>query len=190
MAGVLAPGFADPVHHAQQAFRALLTAMSEPGTVVTVPAVDAPPPMGEGLAAVALTLCDADTPVWLAPRFAGEVGDWLTFHTGAVVVADKTRAQFAFAEGVDLTGLSVGDPVYPDRSATLVAEVAFAGPSFTLEGPGIAGTRTVTAALPKNFAEAWGRNRALYPRGVDLVLADGARLMALPRTTEVSCTLR
>ncbi|XWN33676.1 MAG: phosphonate C-P lyase system protein PhnH [Devosia sp.] len=190
MAALLAPGFADPVHQSQQAFRALLTAMSEPGTAVHVPSAEAPYPMGPGMAAVALTLCDADTPLWLAPTFGDEVSRWLAFHTGAPVVEDKAKAQFVFADAVNLEGLRVGEPIYPDRSATLVVEVAFAGPSVTLKGPGIEGTRTTTAVLPEGFEAAWSDNRALYPCGVDLVLADGARLMALPRTTEVLCTLR
>ena len=39
--------------------------------------------------------------------------------------------------------------------------------------------------LPDDFAAAWSANRALYPRGVDLILCAGASLAALPRTTMV-----
>ena len=59
-------GFATPVLSAQTTFRAVLNALARPGSVhpMTV-AVSVPPPLAAGAAAIALTLCDHDTPIWL-----------------------------------------------------------------------------------------------------------------------------
>ncbi len=137
------PGFSAPVHDAQRVFRAVMTALSEPGTVVPLDAGLTPP---DGLlptsAAVLLALADYETPIWLAPTLrSSAVESFLRFHTGAALVADPTRAAFAVmtADAFEgLEGLPIGTLEYPDRSATLILEVealAEAGP-LALAGPG------------------------------------------------------
>lgn len=183
--------FADPTRASQRVFRAVLGAMAEPGTVHALPPLAAAPaPLSPAMAAVALTLCDAETPVFLAEAFAGPAAAWLTFHTDAPVTTERAAARFAFLDSVDLDGFPLGDEAYPDRSATLVVECALAGTAFTLAGPGIDGTRAFAAAFDPAFGDRWAVNRALFPCGLDLVLTDGDRLAALPRTTEVACTSR
>ena len=182
-------GLADPSRDSQKIFRALLSAMAEPGTVMTLPAfAAAPAPFGAAMAAVALTLCDIDTPVFLDEPFRGTAARWLAFHTDAPLTDDRAEARFAFLTDFDPEGFSIGTDVYPDRSATLVVERTLAGTAFSLKGPGIEGTRDFSAGLDAGFAAKWAENRTLFPCGVDLVLTDGARLAALPRTTEVTCT--
>ena len=81
----LAPGFADPVLESQQSFRLVLQAMAEPGRLVPMrPDLSPPTPLRPTTAAVALTLVDYDTPVWLGDADAAVV-DWLRFHTGCRV---------------------------------------------------------------------------------------------------------
>jgi alpha-D-ribose 1-methylphosphonate 5-triphosphate synthase subunit PhnH len=87
----LSPAFADPVHDAQATFRALLQAMSGPGTTVALP-VQLPGAQAAGLcpalAALVLTLCDVDTPLhWPALSPAGRA--WLRFHVGAPLLGDR-----------------------------------------------------------------------------------------------------
>ncbi len=87
----LSPAFADPVHDAQATFRALLQAMSSPGTTVALP-VQLPGAQAAGLcpalAALVLTLCDVDTPLhWPALSPAGRA--WLRFHVGAPLLGDR-----------------------------------------------------------------------------------------------------
>lgn len=190
-AGAFEGAFADPPRQSQRIFRALLTAMAEPGTAHTVArSAAAPAPMSPAMAAVALTLCDGGTPLFLAEAFRQAPSRWLVFHTGAPLTEDRGEAAFALLDAPDLEGFAIGTDTYPDRSATLVVEVALAGPSFALRGPGIDGTREFSAALGADFAQRWAHNRALFPCGVDLVLTDGERIAALPRTTEVTCTSR
>ena len=96
-------GFADPVHGAQQTFRALLGAMSEPGRLFTLHAAatdglaprdaERRPPLGIALAATLLTLLDADTPVHLAGALGNDAARaWLRFHTGARDRAGRRHA--------------------------------------------------------------------------------------------------
>ena len=61
------------------------------------------------------------------------------------------------------------------------------GPLLTLTGPGIDGSETIApVGLPEGFVAARADNRALFPRGVDVVLVSGRDLLALPRTTVVA----
>ncbi|CAD7029834.1 phosphonate C-P lyase system protein PhnH [Pseudorhizobium endolithicum] len=191
----LSGGFAQPVLNAQAVFRLLMDGMSRPGTIQTT-AVETgqPAPLGQAAAAVALTLCDADTPVWLQSSLAkSAVGEWIAFHTGAAMVQEKAEAKFAFLQasaGVCSFDLfASGTQEYPDRSATVVIEVsAFGeGRSFTLAGPGIRDQSKVSiAGLPAMFDEIWRNNRTLFPRGVDVILTAGASLLCLPRTTKIA----
>ncbi len=61
------------------------------------------------------------------------------------------------------------------------------GPELILSGPGIRGTALLRAGvLPSDFVTRMRANRALFPRGVDLLLVCGAELVALPRSTHVA----
>ncbi|HEY0236883.1 MAG TPA: phosphonate C-P lyase system protein PhnH [Afipia sp.] len=189
-------GFADPVRASQSVFRHVMNAMARPGTLETVVSdVEGPTFLMPAAAALALTLCDHDTPVWLDPNFAGEaqIAAWLRFQTSAPVMGDTRRAAFAFiSRGADLPAFEMfasGTPDYPDRSTTLVVQVdsLTEGPGVTLTGPGIRNIGTLSAgALPPDFVERMQVNRALFPLGVDLVLVCGAQLVALPRSTHVA----
>src|SRR6185312_14050951 len=100
-------------------------AMARPGTVQQVIAgVGTPGPMMLGAAAIALTLFDHDTPIWLDGRMSesSEVAKWLKFHSGAPVLADASVCSFALIGNSsalpDLSRFSFGTNEYPDRSTT------------------------------------------------------------------------
>jgi alpha-D-ribose 1-methylphosphonate 5-triphosphate synthase subunit PhnH len=185
----LAGGFDDPARDAALGFRALMGAMARPGAIEPAAGARPPAPMGAAAGLVALVLCDAETPVWLAPDLAASgVPDWLRFHCGAPIAPERARAMIAFGRAGDLlplTDWAQGDPEYPDRGATLVLALdAFEGEALTLSGPGV----ETAAHLPIGpdagaLAAALGANRAGFPLGVDLILTAGDRLAALPRTT-------
>ena len=62
----LPAGFADKVLSAQSTFRSVMDAMARPGTIQRIAvAAGTPSPLMRGAAAIALTLFDHDTPVWL-----------------------------------------------------------------------------------------------------------------------------
>ncbi len=193
-------GFADPVFDSQAVFKAVMDAMARPGTVLPIKSLTTPPaPLSATAAAVALTLCDHDTPVWLDTRLAesAAVYSWLGFHTGAPLVDKPAEAAFALvadpARLPQLADFAQGTQEYPDRSATIVLQVAAPSPNglqghrtFVLEGPGIRTTAILVASpLPGNFIEQWNDNRARFPRGVDLILAAPGAVACLPRTVRI-----
>lgn len=187
---VLSGGFTDPATQSAAAFRAILDAMSRPGTIRAADGAAPPAPMSPAAGLVALALCDAQTPVWLAPPLRDGVPDWLRFHCGAPVVEDRADAMFAFGAPDDLlplTDWTQGSPEYPDRSATLVMALpAFGGAALTLTGPGIEdAAHLAVGAIAPALAAALAANRLLSPMGVDLILTAGDRLAALPRSTRV-----
>ncbi len=192
---MIGSGFADPVTSTQAAFRAILAATSRPGTVCPIGAeVSAPPPLVPAIAAIALTLCDQDTPIWLdAPlRASRDVAAWLRFHCGARIVDDPAAGSFALA--ADARGLpafecfNLGTADYPDRSTTIVLSVdSFqSGPALVLEGPGIKTRQSLRAApLPDDIVSRLTVNRSLFPRGIDLILASTSAIAALPRSVRL-----
>ncbi|WP_315928974.1 phosphonate C-P lyase system protein PhnH [Mesorhizobium sp. SP-1A] len=188
-------GFIDPVLDAQAVFRAVMDAMARPATVIDIkPRVTPQEPLPPLLGALARTLADADTPLWLDPALGRSeaVREWLVFHTGARIVDYPAEAAFALiADGSALPCLSdfaQGMQEYPDRSATLVVAVeAFdGGAALTFRGPGIRGEATIAPrGLPDDFASRWNENAGRFPRGIDLVLVAGGSLACLPRTARL-----
>lgn len=194
-ADAMAGGFSEPVFQSQSVFRMLMDAMSRPGSLQTIAPLVAPPaPLGEAAGAIALSLCDHDTPVWLSPGLAkGETGNWIAFHTGAVITREKSEARFAFIEaGAPLPSLGLfaaGTQEYPDRSTTLVIEVARleGGEPLSLSGPGIRGVVDIAPrGLPDVFLRQWAENRTHFPRGVDVILTSGQQFLGFPRTCKIT----
>src|ERR1700736_5917130 len=94
----LPAGFADKVLSAQSTFRSVMDAMARPGSVQRIePVAGAPAGMMRGTAAIALTLFDHDTPIWLDASLSqtSAVAKWLKFHTSAPVITDSSIASFA-----------------------------------------------------------------------------------------------
>ncbi len=184
-------GFADPIHDSQAAFRALLEATARPGTIVSLPPCDPPPPLPQAAAAILLALCDRDTPLWLDASFATRtVCEWLRFHTASPLVSDPADASFAFAcaDSVPFDALTPGTDEAPERSATLVlfVEGFVQGRVLRLSGPGIdSATLIPVDGLSEAFLGWRARNLAFYPRGVDVLLITRTEAIALPRTTVV-----
>lgn len=189
----LPAGFADKVLAAQSTFRSVMNAMARPGSVQRVTAsVGAPSRLMCGTAAIALTLFDHDTPIWLDPPLSAtsDVTKWLKFHSGAPVVADPSISSFALISDASalpaLDCFSFGTNEYPDRSTTLILQVnsLTQGAEYKLRGPGIDGSAVLRATIaPEDLFERLDINAALFPRGIDVVLVAGDKIVAVPRTT-------
>jgi alpha-D-ribose 1-methylphosphonate 5-triphosphate synthase subunit PhnH len=192
----LPAGFADKVLSAQSTFRSVMDAMARPGSVQRIVAVaGTPSAMMRGTAAIALTLFDHDTPVWLdeAMSTTSDAAKWLKFHTSAPVIADSSVSSFALiGDPKNLPSLdrfALGTNEYPDRSTTLILQVESLtqGPAFELRGPGIDGTAILRASIqPHDLFERLAINVALFPRGIDVVLVHDDTIVAIPRTTRLS----
>jgi alpha-D-ribose 1-methylphosphonate 5-triphosphate synthase subunit PhnH len=191
----LPAGFADKVLSAQSTFRSVMDAMARPGSVQRIAAAaGTPSPVMRGAAAIALTLFDHDTPVWLDPMMSEtlDVAKWLKFHTGAPVVRDSSICSFALIGDAKalpaLDRFAFGSNEYPDRSTTLILQVdsLSQGPSFELRGPGIDGVAILQATIqPHDLFERLAINAALFPRGIDVVLVYDDSIVAIPRSTRL-----
>jgi alpha-D-ribose 1-methylphosphonate 5-triphosphate synthase subunit PhnH len=193
----LVGGFEQPVFNSQSVFKAAMDGMARPGTIQSIgPEISPPAPLGIAAGALGLTLCDHDTPVWLSAGLArSSAPAWLGFHSGAPITGDKLEARFAFLEaGAPLSSLgqfSLGIQEYPDRSVTLILEVADlgGGKELALTGPGIKSIQMIApVGLPETFIRLWSDNRAIFPRGADIILTSGRRFVCLPRTTKITAT--
>jgi alpha-D-ribose 1-methylphosphonate 5-triphosphate synthase subunit PhnH len=195
-AGSVSRGFADPVLDAQSVFRTVMMALARPGTIADLATgqVLAPAPLTVELAAVALTLCDHETPVWLDAALSAQpdVASFIKFQTGAPVADDPREACFAFAVDMGslppLSSFAQGSDDYPDRSTTLVlaVEALGRGRNASLAGPGIKERASLALApLPQDFIDALADNHARFPRGVDCVFVAGGKVAALPRSTRI-----
>jgi alpha-D-ribose 1-methylphosphonate 5-triphosphate synthase subunit PhnH len=191
----LPAGFADKVLSAQSTFRSVMEAMARPGSVQQVVAsVGAPPQLMRGTAAIALTLFDHDTPIWLDPGMSEttDVAKWLKFHSGAPVVSDPSICQFALIADAgllpDISCFALGSSEYPDRSTTLILQVESLtqGSRYELRGPGVDGAAILQATIaPRDLFERLSINETLFPRGIDVVLVAGDEIVAIPRTTRL-----
>ncbi len=178
-------GFANQPIEASHAFRAAMTAMARPGTLQQITGAQPPAPLSEAAGTLILTLCDPETGLALCGDHDTQaVRDWVTFHTGAPLVS-REQADFVLGQWTDLLPLEdyrIGTPEYPDRSATLIVEMAELRLSgATLRGPGI----RETAQLNLPDATAMAQNRLLFPLGLDFYLTCESQIAALPRSTRV-----
>lgn len=187
-------GFADLVLGAQGVFRGTMEALARPGQAQGIGTDAAPPaPLTPELGAVALTLCDHDTLVWLDPvlRTSEAVTAWLAFHCGAPLTDEIGEATFALVTDATLVprleAMAQGTNEYPDRSTTVVLAAGLAETAVVLKGPGINGELRTVLPLPNSdFLAQWADNRARFPRGVDLLLVRNGTVTGLPRTTRIS----
>jgi alpha-D-ribose 1-methylphosphonate 5-triphosphate synthase subunit PhnH len=201
----LGAGFNDLATGSQAVFRSVLQAWSHPGRCVPLHSDAHHPCPGQPTsAAVLLALLDAETRLWLSPTLAGSPAEhWLRFHTGCVVVPLASDADWIWAahlgELPPLAELPTGSDVCPESAATCIVDVSTLSDSPTpspttwqLSGPGILTTATLTitdaTAGPEalaQFAALRTANQALFPRGVDVMLATATHVVGLPRTTRI-----
>ncbi len=169
----IAAGFADPALDAQATFRCLLEAIAHPGRIVAAPdRLPAPPaPLLAPAYAIALTLLDFETPLWLDPSLASPaVVDSLRLQCGCPIVP-QAKACFALLAGpaAPLAAFDQGTPEYPDRSATLIWQVEELANDrgVRLSGPGIrTSARLQVGGLPADFWTRWGMIHRQCPLGV------------------------
>jgi alpha-D-ribose 1-methylphosphonate 5-triphosphate synthase subunit PhnH len=189
----------DLARDTQATFQVLLAALAGPGTVVKLPVAARGGPVNPWLAAVLITLLDAELSLAVEP-FDGsvELERFVRERTRAAVApareADFVVAPAARCEPGLCRRLRRGSAEWPDESASLILlvesldQTRAGGPELLFGGPGVAPGRALrlgelSPALPAARADAC----ADYPRGIDLYLLDRAgRLVALPRATTIS----
>lgn len=189
----LMTAFTLPVQDAQQSFRRLLKAMSEPGVIVALHSLHQGwTPLNVASTSVLLTLADNDTPVWISEALNTEATSQNTrFHTNAPLAQTPEAAQFAVTDasisGEQLNALAQGTDVAPDTSATLILQVSSlsGGRMLRLTGAGIQEERMIAPQLPDCVIHELTERPHPFPLGIDLILTCSERLLAIPRTTHV-----
>lgn len=176
-------------------FRLILDAFARPGTVVNLPdTIDEYAPLDGSTVAVALALCDFQTPIWLSPSLATpQAKSFLRFHTGAAIVSGLEDARFAFLKADEFLSvfpeLDRGTDGYPDRSTTAIVQTEnFAAPQrVRLAGPGIKEVLVVEVeGMTPQIWNLLANDRVLFPLGVDVAFASGSKLFAIPRSTQLT----
>jgi len=179
-------GFKNAPIDAAHAFRAALDVLARPGKITDISGAMPPAPLSIAAGTLALTLCDPETPIWLAPSLQTDaLVAWLKFHTGAPLVDRRSDAMFAIGgwkELLPITDFAIGTAQYPDRSATLIVEMqTLLNSGATLRGPGIKTTAELSLPDIKPFQD----NATLFPLGLDFYFTAGSRIAALPRSTKI-----
>ncbi|MEQ1648331.1 MAG: phosphonate C-P lyase system protein PhnH [Hyphomicrobiaceae bacterium] len=184
-------GFDDPVHDAHATFRAIMTALAEPGKVRVTPSpADAPAALSPAMTAIALALTDFETPVWCD---AGpEVEAYIGFHTGAPMALSPSAAAFALITRPEraprLSAFAAGSLDFPDRSTTIVVAIddIATDAGWYLTGPGVASARRLLVApLGESMRTEILANRARFPCGLDFLFCRDATVVGLPRSTHI-----
>jgi alpha-D-ribose 1-methylphosphonate 5-triphosphate synthase subunit PhnH len=170
----------DPARQ-QHVFRCLMEAFAYPGRVLAL--ASGP---GEAARLALATLVDAGVSLADPHDLLGPL-DWLRLEATPV---PPEQADFILCSGRIPPGFQprLGSLENPEQSATVLVRVERLGSGQALElaGPGIQDTQELRVA---GLAPEWWSRRdawvAAFPMGIDLLLVDGERAAALPRTTRV-----
>lgn len=167
-------------HCQQGVFRQLMRAFSFPGRIETLAG-------GAALTQTLATLVDSE--VTLAdPQ---HLVDALTRQRLQTRMAAAERAHFIVADGQLPPAFAphLGTLESPERGATILLQVAALGegPGWRLSGPGIPAVQplAVTGLDPAWMAHRNSWNEG-FPMGVDMILIDCSRIVALPRSTRIA----
>ncbi|ANI30780.1 carbon-phosphorus lyase complex subunit [Yersinia entomophaga] len=184
--------FDQPIDDSQRAFRQILKALSEPGIQVTLPHRQGWKELNPAATSVLLTLADQETAVYLDGDLNNDlIRQNLRFHTGAPEAIATQQAVFAvFRHHIAAEQLEIcptGDEVSPELSVTLIIQVdnLQQGTPLHLRGPGIEEQRQIAPHLPAAILNYLINRPNTFPTGMDVLLACGEDLMAIPRTTQV-----
>lgn len=178
-------GFTNAPVQSAQSFRKIMNVMAKPGTIEDLSVAQPPAPLSSAAGSLLLTLCDAQTPIYLSEKFDNaDVRAWITFHCNSPF-SDAKDCMFALGGWDQLQPLHnfpIGTPEYPDRSTTLIVEMdELSSSGAVLSGPGI--KETSSLSLPETLA--FEKNALLFPLGHDFYFTCGEKIAALPRTTKV-----
>lgn len=164
-------------------FLAMMWSLSYPGRTYSLP------DDGEPFTMIGETLLDLETSFYTPDEALHNA----LANTGSRSLPPQ-RASYHFYPSLteDLLSAveqaSIGTLLYPDQAATLVIGCTFEGRALHMSGPGIPPNQPVqvqVGGLPAAFWEMRAKaNR--YPRGWDILLVDGRRILGLPRTTEIT----
>ena len=162
---------------ANQTFDALLWALTRPGKITQLPSA--------GEAVIVDALLDRE-----CQAFTGDPTLMPTIMRTGAQISEITDADHVFfgkhVELKKLRQIACGSDLYPDDGSTVILRgIIGQGDMLALTGPGVVGKERIQIkGLPKEF---WDMRRDLirYPMGFELFILDEARVIGIPRSTEI-----
>jgi alpha-D-ribose 1-methylphosphonate 5-triphosphate synthase subunit PhnH len=186
----------DTVFDAQEHFRVLLDSMSRPGKINLLPAMDILPPNGfqHAAALTAFALLNNDVTFYIAGNNSDDIAEYLLINTGAHH-ADIKSADYIFIPRYfyedELYEARVGTAIYPEDSATIIAESDLiseqphdGSTEILLKGPGVDGEAKIyISGISEELLEFLKAQNEEYPLGIDMIITDKMNnVMGLPRS--------
>lgn len=174
------------IEQGHQAFRAVLKAMSRPGTIVALSGDDVEP-------ALRLLSCLVDNDTGFAvlgdPDLEARLARYTSGRPVALVEAEFLVAAHGVTGGC-LAGCRRGSLEYPHTGATvvyLVRRLGGPGLAIGLAGPGIKGRKVLTVdGLGSGEPAILAAINRDFPLGMDAILLDReGRLACIPRSTTI-----
>lgn len=176
----------------QRIFRKILDGLSRPGKIVALDtAFDYRTNLLNETMAVLLTLLDSEVTFHLVGNDAhatAEIEIRTLARTAPIAEADYIIVPSLFNAAEAFEKAKIGTLLDPNQSATIIIETQQLSndTAYTLTGPGIKDSRTVTIPSANQWLAA--RNEAVneFPLGVDCFFIDQAgSCLGLPRTTKI-----
>nr|WP_220132584.1 phosphonate C-P lyase system protein PhnH [Natronomonas sp. LN261] len=177
----------DPVYDTRDCFRALVAAMSRPGTVSESPTEPADHAVLSTLVDHEVTCFTPDETVWSALETEGRLSEADVAAASIVHAPDPSECP--------VRDLERGSLKEPSDGATVVyrVETLITDPDPTddvtrlaLSGPGVPGKRWLGVdGFSRDNARALADAQSSYPCGVDAVLTTDRSIAAIPRSTEL-----
>ncbi|GAB1622672.1 phosphonate C-P lyase system protein PhnH [Agarivorans aestuarii] len=190
-------GFPNSVHNAQQCFRQILKALSEPGSQVTLEHHLGFAPLNAAASQVVMSLCDQQTALYLSAALTKNAEQPieqalhnLAFHNG-LSPAPINQADFVVLdaqEELDLSQLKAGTDSSPEQSATVLIQTnsLHTGPVFQLSGPGIKHKLDLQLGdLSTSIVDYLLKPSHRFPLGLDFMFCHQQSLVAISRTTKL-----
>jgi alpha-D-ribose 1-methylphosphonate 5-triphosphate synthase subunit PhnH len=167
----------------QRIFRALMEAMSRPGSLQDVHSWLGGAAAWRGVLA---TLLDGRTSL-------ADCHDLLDRHDWPLLQAraeQAATADYLLCQGRRPVTMKakVGTLTCPDQSATVLVQVDTLGHGpdiLRLHGPGIKSSKVLQVCGLAPAWQCWREEHLSFPLGIDMILVDQHALAAIPRTTRV-----
>jgi len=186
------PPISQPAALEQRTFRAMLSAMSMPGTVEVLDDANLAD-ASVVLVTTAQSFLDHEVTFHVATEGAAALEDAILRRTGART-ASLDRANYVFADATHARRVidqAVEGPLEePEQSATVIIRCAQVGAgdlALRLSGPGVDGEAVLRiGGLDAAVIEARNARTGPFPTGIDLLLVDAAgHIAGIPRSTQV-----
>ena len=191
-------GFNDPIHDAQNCFRKILKALSEPGKQCIMDKHQGLAPLNAAASQIMMSLCDQQTGVHICSainhegeeRILQHCLDNLIFHN-SVVTCSQDKADFVVTSGKEefnFNDYKMGTDENPEEGATIIVQTdSFCGGAcFRISGPGIKNAFEVHLGDLSYSLQSYLLNPEYqYPLGLDFMFCYENTLIAISRTTKV-----